>query len=371
MATSASAVLLLVLFIMIISVHVTVGEVGVCYGMLGDNLPSAEATVALYKQHNIKRMRLYAPHIPTLRALAGTDIRLMLGVSDTDLFELANFPAVATAWVCTNILRYPTVMFTDISVGNEIDPESELGPFVLPAMQNIYRAVRDAGLEAKIKVSTSIKTDLLRKSYPPQAGEFKCSLNWYIRPILEFLRDTDTSLLVNIYPFFAYINDRKNINLSFALLQPNSGVVIDGVYYDNLYYAMVDAVDAAIDKVLAASPALFSLGLKARRGNQNSKGSESNWPSAGGGKPSGAAEVGYTAGLDNDEEVTTIENARIYTNNLMRIVKHGTPRNPGRRLETYIFAMFDENQKPGPEYERHFGIFYPDGKPKYPLRFYD
>jgi exo-beta-1,3-glucanase (GH17 family) len=77
--------------------------------------------------------------------------------------------------------------------------------------------------------------------------------------------------------------------------------------------------------------------------------SESGWPSKGG---------------DN----TTRENARIYNQNLINHVKNGTPKRPGR-LETYIFAMLNENQKPNAEVERHFGLFYPDQTPVYHINF--
>ncbi|XP_047958868.1 glucan endo-1,3-beta-glucosidase-like isoform X1 [Salvia hispanica] len=354
--------------LIVTSLDFTVGQVGVCFGRLGNNLPSVQRTLALYKKNNIRRMRLYDPHPPTLRALANTGIRLMLGVRDDQLRDLANCPDAATNWVRTNILQYPNVTFRYIAVGNEIDPESALAPFVLPAIQNIYRAIRTAGRASQIKVSTSIRTDLLERSYPPQSGVFKCSVNWYIRPIIEFLRDTQTTLLVNVYPYFAYLNDPKTINLSYALLQPNSGIIAGGVYYDNLYYAILDAVDAAMERILTAVPTLFSVlsdeEMKAGgSGNPGGTGSETGWPSKGGGNGKD-----YTT-ADGDGPIHTVENARIYNNNLMRIVKSGTPRRPGRPLETYIFAMYDENLKPGPAYERHFGIFLPNGQPKYQLGF--
>ncbi|KAH6763737.1 beta-1 [Perilla frutescens var. frutescens] len=97
-------------------IDVTVAQVGVCFGRLGYNLPSAARTVALYKKHDIRRMRIYDPHPPILRALAGTGIRLMLGVPHDHLRNLANCPDIATAWVRTNILRFPNVTFRDISV---------------------------------------------------------------------------------------------------------------------------------------------------------------------------------------------------------------------------------------------------------------
>lgn len=44
-------------------------SVGVCYGMLGNNLPSHNDVIQLYKSKNIKRLRLYEPNHEVLEAL--------------------------------------------------------------------------------------------------------------------------------------------------------------------------------------------------------------------------------------------------------------------------------------------------------------
>ncbi|KAG8377695.1 hypothetical protein BUALT_Bualt08G0059500 [Buddleja alternifolia] len=333
-----SAMILLGL-LMMVSLDSSVAQTGVCYGRLGNQLPSPSQVVSLYNRNNIRRMRIYDPHQPTLQALGGSNIELILGVPNTDLQRLASNQANANTWVQNNVRNYPNVRFRYIAVGNEVSPlrqdTSQYVNFVLPALRNIYNAISAAGLGNRIRVSTAVETGLLGTSYPPANGAFRSDVNGYLSPIIRFLASTGAPLLANIYPYFSYIGNPRDINLQYALFTSNGIVVPGGVTYQNLFYAILDAMYAAVE----------------RSGGQNVQivVSESGWPSAG-------------------SSVATVENSRLYNTNLIRRARDGTPRRPGRAIETYIFAMFDENQK-NPEIERNFGIFRASGQPKYPISF--
>ncbi|KAL1546692.1 glucan endo-1,3-beta-glucosidase, acidic-like [Salvia divinorum] len=318
----------------------TAAQTGVCYGTLGNNLPSAADTIALYNQNNIRRMRIYDPNTATLQALRGSAIELMLGVPNTELQRLAASQANANTWVQNNVRNYPNVRFRFIAVGNEVSPirdTAQYVPFVLPALRNVYNAISAAGLGSQIKVSTAVETGLLGNSYPPADGVFRSDVTSYISPIVRFLADTRAPLLVNLYTYFSYIGNKGSISLNYALLQPNSGITVPGgIRYDNLFYAMLDAMYAALEKTGGSAVEIVV--------------SESGWPTAGG-------------------DSATVENARIYNNNLIQRVKSGTPKRPGRAIQTYIFGLYDENQKGGPEIERNFGIFRPNRQAKYPISF--
>lgn len=158
----------------------------------------------------------------------------------------------------------------------------------------------------------------------------------YLGPIVRFLATTRAPLLANLYTYFSYIGNPKDISLNYALFTSPSTVVYDGsLQYQNLFDAMLDALHGAVERIGGSNVKIVV--------------SESGWPSAGG-------------------FVATIENAQINNSNLIRHVSKGTPKRPGP-TETYIFAMFNENQKTGAATERNFGLFYLNKNPVYSVNF--
>lgn len=74
------------------------------------------------------------------------------------------------------------------------------------------------------------------------------------------------------------------------------------------------------------------------------------------------AETGWPSKGDSDEAGASVENAKAYNGGLIAHLrsKVGTPLMPGKSVDTYLFAMYDENLKPGPLSEKSFGLFKPD-----------
>ncbi|GAB4851676.1 hypothetical protein Ancab_031079 [Ancistrocladus abbreviatus] len=328
----------LVLGLLFSSLDTTAAGVGTCYGMQGNNLPSFQQVIAQYHQNNIQRMRIYYPVPGLLRALGGSNIELMLGIPNDSLQSIASSQANANSWVQNNVKNYPNVKFRYIVVGNEIRPNngaSRYAQFLLPAMQNIQNAIKQFGLGNQIKVSSSFDLGIVVNTFPPSNGQFNPGIRSFIDPIIRFLVNNRAPLLMNVYPYFSYASNPQ-ISLPYATFTSPGITVHDGQNgYQNLFDALVDSVYAALEKVGAGSVEIVV--------------SETGWPTAGG-------------------KSTTIDNARTYNNNLIQHVKRGTPRRPGKSLETYIFDMYDENLK-SPGLEQNWGLFRNNGIPKYPVNF--
>ena len=209
-------------------------------------------------------------------------------------------------------------------------------------MKNIQTALQNANLQNKIKVSTTHASEYVigNALIPPSTGVFLEYVKETIVSVLKFLFNNRAPFMVNVYPFFSYVNENwRSISLEYALLKSTSPVMKDGNHsYTNLFDAMVDTIISAMENLGYHNFLLII--------------TESGWPSAG-------------------LNVATVDNAQAYNNNLIRHVlsNAGTPKRMGRSIDTHIFAILNENEKPGAETERHFGLFNPDKMPVYPVNF--
>ncbi|XP_073137644.1 glucan endo-1,3-beta-glucosidase 13-like [Henckelia pumila] len=318
--------------------------VGVNYGRLANNLPPPPQVVQLLNQQGITKVKLYDTDSTVLSALSGSGISVTVSLPNEQLSDAAADPSFTDEWLQSNVLGYhPNTLIEAIAVGNEVfvDP-NDTTPFLVPAMKNMYASLVKFGAEASIKVSSPIALSALESSYPSSSGAFKSDLTEsVIKPLLNFLKQTDSFLMMNVYPFFAYSANSDTISSDYALFRDNTGVTDpnNGLVYKSLFEAQMDAVFAAMD----------ALGF----GDVKMVVSETGWPSKG----------------DEDEIGAGLETAAAYNGNLVRRVLggNGTPLRPEEPLNVYLFALFNENGKPGPTSERNYGLFYPNEQKVYDI----
>ncbi|XWS36748.1 hypothetical protein CRYUN_Cryun20dG0112400 [Craigia yunnanensis] len=334
-----------VLFISVFSLADS-GSIGVNYGRIADNLPLASKVAELLKSHGLNRVKIYDTDPAVLNALSGSGIKVTVDLPNEQIFAAANCTSFANSWVEQNVAAYyPRTEIEAIAVGNEVFADHHnTTNFLVPAMKNIHEALVKLNLHSDIKVSSPIALSAIQNSYPPSAGTFRPELiEPVFKPMLDFLRQTGSFLMINAYPFFAYMSNSKDISLDYALFRENSGVVDqgNGLRYSNLFDAQVDAVFAAMSALKYDEIRLVV--------------TESGWPSNG----------------DGNEPGASIQNAATYNGNLVRriLTGGGTPLKPNANLTVYLFALFNENKKIGPTSERNYGLFYPNEEKVYDIPF--
>ncbi|PIA34799.1 hypothetical protein AQUCO_03700225v1 [Aquilegia coerulea] len=315
------------------------GSIGVNYGTVANNLPQAEEVAHFLLQNTIiNRVRLFDVNPDTLRAFAHTGIEISINVPNDQIPDLTKL-SFAQQWINSHVVPYiPATNIVRILVGNEVLSSANrlLIASLVPAMQNLHTALVGMSLERRIKVSTPHSLGILSSSSPPSTGKFRKGYDTVVlKPLLSFLRATDSPFMINPYPFFGCSAD----TLDYALFRSNSGVLDENTQlrYTNMLDGQLDAIFSAM-KLLGFSDVDIVI-------------AETGWPSKG----------------DEGQTGVDIDSAAQFNGNLIKHVTSGlgTPLMPNRTFETYIFALFNENLKPGPICERNFGLFQHDMTPVY------
>ncbi|XP_004288240.1 PREDICTED: glucan endo-1,3-beta-glucosidase 13 [Fragaria vesca subsp. vesca] len=124
---------------------------------------------------------------------------LPIAVSVRELSEVSTSVLMAETWLRTHVLgHYPSIPITTILVGDTIlcsEHHNNLS-LVLLALKNIHHSLTRWGLEKDIKVSAAFSSGCLGKSSER-----------FVRPILEFLQDTNSTYSVNPPPKVSPFSD--------------------------------------------------------------------------------------------------------------------------------------------------------------------
>lgn len=320
---------------------------GINYGRIANDLPAPDEAIQQIRTMKIGRVKIFNSDATVLSALANTGLEVVSGLPNEDIPSVAQSQWAADQWVKKNVLSYyPATNIVSIVVGNELFSYPSMKSTwdkLIPAINNLHTSLAKNKLTDHIKLSTAVALDVLASSYPPSGGAFKEELvGPYLKPLLKYLYNSQSHLYVNVYPYFAWASDPDHIPLNYALFGASTpGVVDNGKAYYNLLDSQLDAVNAATEKVGYGQVRLAL--------------SETGWPSAG----------------DANQLGCNLANAATYNRRLVRKMvstsKVGTPLKPGVYIPTFIFALFNENQKTGQGTEKHWGLLYPNGTNVYSI----
>lgn len=311
--------------------------------------PPPERVAAALSTLKLTSLRLEDPDPAVIRTFLYTNVTLFLTVPNYLVPSMASNRSASLRWLYAHVVPfYPRAKITTISVGNAfLDAYPQSAASLLPAITNLHLSLRDLGIR-KIAVSTSFSfVAAISTPFPPSSAQFQepPGVN-LIGPLLQFLRDTNSSFLINVYPYNLY-RLKSEIPLGIALFQEHAfnfrDDLITGVRYRNLFDIMIDAVVSAM-----AVAGYESIPIVV---------TETGWPSSSAAGNEVDANLGY---------------AEIYLRGLVKHLRSGmgTPLLKDGVREVYVYEMFDKKEGTSSSSSgRAWGVLYPNGTRKYRVDF--
>ncbi|KAK8956748.1 Glucan endo-1,3-beta-glucosidase 8 [Platanthera zijinensis] len=322
------------------------GVIGANWGTMAIHPLPPKIVVQLLQDNGISKVKLFDADEDTMRALAGSNLEVMVAIPNNMLATMNDYDA-AKNWVDKNVSKYNFdggVNVKYVAVGNEPFLAAYNGSFVnttFPALQNIQNALNDAGLGDTVKATVPLNADVYNSpptKAVPSAGTFRSDISELMTEMVHFFNKSNAPFTVNIYPFLSlYAN--KDFPFDYAFFEGTATPIVDnGIKYTNVFDANFDTLVSSL--TAAGVPDL----------------------------PIIIGEVGWPT--DGDINANAQNAERFYNGLLPRLArKQGTPLRPNVDIDVYLFGLIDEDAKsidPG-NFERHWGIFRYDGQPKFPM----
>ncbi|XP_038706080.1 glucan endo-1,3-beta-glucosidase 8-like [Tripterygium wilfordii] len=318
------------------------GFIGVNWGTMASHPLPPNIVVQMLKDNNINKVKLFDADSWTLSALAGTGMEVMVAIPNNMLHHISKDYDNAKDWVKENVTKHlHNVDIRYVSVGNEPFLTSYNGSYLkttFPALQNIQKALNAAGVGDKVKATVASNADVYESpSNVPSSGNFRPDIKEQMLQIVKFLHENNAPFVVNIYPFLS-LYQSSSFPVEFAFFDGGGTPTTDkGLRYTNVFDANYDTLIWSLKK----------------NGYPNMKimVGEVGWPT------------------DGDKNANVKYATKFYDGLMKKLISNkGTPLRPGK-IDVYLFGLLDEDMKsiePG-MFERHWGIFRYDGKPKFPM----
>eukprot|EP00250_Pteridium_aquilinum_P024415 c2904_g1_i1 orf=2-1141(-) len=316
--------------------------VGVNWGTQASHPLPLEMIVRLLKDNNVDKVKLLDPDTSVLRALAYSGIEVTVGIPNVLLISMADF-SQANLWVQNNVVRFQLsgTQIRYVAVGNEPFNRAYNETYsasIYPALKNIQRALIDTNMGDQVKVTVPLNADILSNTRSPSQAVLREDIAGDITQIADFLAQHNCPFTININLFLSVFNNKSSV-VDDVFFDRAASPVVDGPYiYHNVFDATYDSLVVSLSEVGHTNMSLIV--------------GDIGWPTDGDVNANMSYAQRFNQGLLN--HVTSGK---------------GTPRRPNTVIDVYMLSLIDEDMKDvaSGNFERHWGIFRYDGKPKYPL----
>ncbi|XP_078429904.1 glucan endo-1,3-beta-glucosidase 4-like [Wolffia australiana] len=289
--------------------------------------PPAPAVVSLLKKEGIRHVRLLDVDHALLTELSGSVVEVMVSVPNADVGLLGSSTSAAAEWVKTHVATFvPLTNITAVAVGDE----APVNDVLVNAVKNVHAALVAADLNLQVKVSSPLSMEVISQPFPPSTAVFNDSWRSAIGDLLQFLKSTGSSFMLNASPYRGYVSGGGVFPLEYALMKPltTGEQIVDPntlTSYESMFEAMVSA-------------AVFSMAAL-------------NWT----GIPMLVTETGWP--WRGGRREATTGNARAYTGNLVQHVLGGG----GAAGGAYVYELYAGGSTAGEEW----GVFFENGTAAY------
>ncbi|KAM7513800.1 hypothetical protein LguiA_003383 [Lonicera macranthoides] len=305
--------------------------------------------------NGVEKVKFFSNNPGVLDAFMWSNISIMISCPNGEI-KLIDEEEKAKAWVKENVTDLVSngLKITHVCIAHEpylkanassyIPDENDETTYVaaiIKALESVAKALEGQNPKNNVKASIPFSTEVLKPDIvKPSEGDFREEMKDNMTQILHTLNCSGSPFMVNLYPHF-HIRE-KGYPLEFAYFkEANTNFTIkDG---QNVY---TNVFDATFDTFVSAIR---------RNGFPN-------------------MEIIAQVGWPTDGDIhASIPIAKTFYRGLLKKLSsnRGTPLYPSP-LDVYIYSLVDENsrpQQPRGYSERHYGIYWYDGTPKYEYEF--
>ncbi|KAE8717567.1 AMP-dependent synthetase and ligase family protein isoform 1 [Hibiscus syriacus] len=258
-------------------------------------------------------------------------IHVAVTIPNDDLIRMDSNETYAEQWVRNSFVPfYSNTLIRFVLVGNGVLDSNLDGDRIalydslLSAMRGIKNSLNAHGIR-NVKVTTRLAMDVLQTTFPPSNGTFRSYISGTMMPrMLKFLNRTKSVLFLDVYPYFVWSANPKNISIDVALLRGNLTQTDpgSGLAYANLLDQMLDSVTFSIEKIGFPNTRLAISGT--------------GWPSGGRHRSNRCKYLQCSHLQSKPNPKNNIEPAT------------GDPKSPSVIVPTFISSLYEENHKIGP-----------------------